>query len=150
MIKRENSIFCRVIAALYKCFVIKLIYLCSILIFPFVILKEIVSGEPEKSPLKLLPKLVKRSTSIDVGQTQHMDSSPPSDPWRFFSDIKVKLLLTYLLTLALFKHDWWEKQSSVARTTMQQFVRKPRTIKYIIQEIISVNSKIESWMLIFV
>lgn len=47
------------------------------------------TGEPENSPLKLFPKLVKRSTSIDVG---HLDASPPSDPWRFFSDIKVTFL----------------------------------------------------------
>lgn len=46
-------------------------------------------GEPDNSPLKLLPKLVKRSTSLDVGQPQNLDASPSSDPWRFFSDIKV-------------------------------------------------------------
>nr|CAI5846225.1 unnamed protein product [Callosobruchus analis] len=51
------------------------------------------------NPLKYLPKLVKRSTSVDVSSTlsqqqdkQTTDSSPPaSDPWRFFSDIKGKI-----------------------------------------------------------
>lgn len=47
-------------------------------------------GESESSPLKYLPRLVKRSTSIDVS-SQNLDSSPPSDPWRFFSDIKGKI-----------------------------------------------------------
>lgn len=43
--------------------------------------------------MKYLPKLVKRSTSIDVSAQQPpTDCSPPSsDPWRFFSDIKGKI-----------------------------------------------------------
>ncbi|RZC34748.1 testis-expressed sequence 2 protein, partial [Asbolus verrucosus] len=48
-------------------------------------------GEPESSPLKYLPRLVKRSTSIDITPTANTDASPPSDPWRFFSDIKGKI-----------------------------------------------------------
>lgn len=46
------------------------------------------------SPLKgYLPKLIKRSASIDTspaGAGNQESSSPPaSDPWRFFTDIKV-------------------------------------------------------------
>ncbi|KAJ8951537.1 hypothetical protein NQ314_007662 [Rhamnusium bicolor] len=48
-----------------------------------------VTRRADSSPLRYLPRLVKRSTSIDVSQTQPLDASPPSDPWRFFSDIKV-------------------------------------------------------------
>lgn len=48
------------------------------------------SSDQDTSPLKLFPKLVKRSTSIDVS-AQSLSSSPPSDPWRFFSDIKGKI-----------------------------------------------------------
>ncbi|XP_044252894.1 testis-expressed protein 2 isoform X2 [Tribolium madens] len=48
-------------------------------------------SEPESSPLKLLPRLVKRSTSIDITPNPNIDASPPSDPWRFFSDIKGKI-----------------------------------------------------------
>ncbi|XP_076272264.1 testis-expressed protein 2 isoform X4 [Rhynchophorus ferrugineus] len=48
------------------------------------------SSDQDTSPLKLLPKLVKRSTSIDVS-AQSLSSSPPTDPWRFFSDIKGKI-----------------------------------------------------------
>lgn len=50
-----------------------------------------VGGEPESSPLKgYLPKLIKRSASIDTSPASTtQDSSPPSDPWRFFTDIKV-------------------------------------------------------------
>ncbi|KAJ8971840.1 hypothetical protein NQ317_001553 [Molorchus minor] len=49
-------------------------------------------GEPDSSPLRYLPRLVKRSTSVDVSQPPHnLDASPPSDPWRFFSDIKGKI-----------------------------------------------------------
>ncbi|KAJ8915161.1 hypothetical protein NQ315_000413 [Exocentrus adspersus] len=49
------------------------------------------TSEAESSPLRYLPRLVKRSTSIDVAQGQQQDASPPSDPWRFFSDIKGKI-----------------------------------------------------------
>lgn len=54
---------------------------------------KIVTGDADTSPFKYLPRLGKRSTSIDVsGQTQSVESSsPPSDPWRFFSDIKGKI-----------------------------------------------------------
>lgn len=53
--------------------------------------------ESNSSPLKsYLPKLIKRSASIDTspaaggGANQESSSSPPSsDPWRFFTDIKV-------------------------------------------------------------
>ncbi|XP_018562200.1 testis-expressed protein 2-like isoform X2 [Anoplophora glabripennis] len=48
------------------------------------------AGEADSSPLRYLPRLVKRSTSVDVSQGQ-LDASPPSDPWRFFSDIKGKI-----------------------------------------------------------
>ncbi|ERL93017.1 hypothetical protein D910_10319 [Dendroctonus ponderosae] len=49
------------------------------------------SNDQDSSPLKLFPKLVKRSTSVDVSTNQTLSSSPPSDPWRFFSDIKGKI-----------------------------------------------------------
>ncbi|KAJ8942024.1 hypothetical protein NQ318_002778 [Aromia moschata] len=49
------------------------------------------TGDSESSPLRYLPRLGKRSTSVDVSQTQNLDASPPSDPWRFFSDIKGKI-----------------------------------------------------------
>lgn len=52
-------------------------------------LKLLGVNEPESSPLKLFPRLVKRSTSIDITPNTTLDASPPSDPWRFFSDIKV-------------------------------------------------------------
>lgn len=58
--------------------------------------------ESNSSPLKsYLPKLIKRSASIDTspasGATttnQESSSSPPSssDPWRFFTDIKVNFI----------------------------------------------------------
>lgn len=57
--------------------------------------------QPESSPLKgYLPKLIKRSASIDTspantassGGNCEASSSPPSDPWRFFSDIKVLII----------------------------------------------------------
>ncbi|XP_063917342.1 testis-expressed protein 2 isoform X3 [Zophobas morio] len=48
-------------------------------------------NEPDSSPLKYLPRLVKRSTSIDITPSSTIDASPPSDPWRFFSDIKGKI-----------------------------------------------------------
>lgn len=51
-----------------------------------------VANELDSSPLKYLPRLVKRSTSIDITPTTNVDASPPSDPWRFFSDIKVSLI----------------------------------------------------------
>lgn len=56
-------------------------------------MKKILVGvsEPESSPLKYLPRLVKRSTSIDITPNSNLDASPPSDPWRFFSDIKVQI-----------------------------------------------------------
>ncbi|XP_074039959.1 testis-expressed protein 2 isoform X2 [Leptinotarsa decemlineata] len=47
-------------------------------------------GEHENSPLKYFNRLGKRSSSIDVS-AQSLDASPPSDPWRFFSDIKGKI-----------------------------------------------------------
>ncbi|XP_056641762.1 testis-expressed protein 2 isoform X3 [Diorhabda sublineata] len=47
-------------------------------------------GEPDSSPLKYFNKIGKRSTSVDV-TTQPLNASPPSDPWRFFSDIKGKI-----------------------------------------------------------
>lgn len=54
------------------------------------------TGEPESSPLKgYLPKLIKRSASID---TSGQDSSPPSDPWKFLSDIKVYSKVTQKLS----------------------------------------------------
>ncbi|CAH1135926.1 unnamed protein product [Ceutorhynchus assimilis] len=49
------------------------------------------SSDQDTSPLKLLPKLAKRSTSVDVSSTQNLSSSPPADPWRFFTDIKGKI-----------------------------------------------------------
>ncbi|KAL1494416.1 hypothetical protein ABEB36_010018 [Hypothenemus hampei] len=49
------------------------------------------ASDQDSSPLKLFPKLVKRSTSVDVTTDQSLSSSPPSDPWRFFSDIKGKI-----------------------------------------------------------
>jgi hypothetical protein len=48
-------------------------------------------NEAESSPLKYLPRLVKRSTSIDITPSGNIDASPPSDPWRFFSDIRGKI-----------------------------------------------------------
>ncbi|XP_060522964.1 testis-expressed protein 2 isoform X2 [Cylas formicarius] len=51
---------------------------------------SISTGEQDTSPLKYFPKLVKRSTSVDVN-AQTLGGSPPSDPWRFFSDIKGKI-----------------------------------------------------------
>lgn len=51
------------------------------------------AGEPDSSPLRgYFPKLTKRSASIDTSPSVPQDSSPPSDPWRFFSDIKVFIL----------------------------------------------------------
>lgn len=47
-------------------------------------------GEPDSSPLKYFNKIGKRSTSVDV-TAQPLNASPPSDPWRFFSDIKGKI-----------------------------------------------------------
>ncbi|CAG9826944.1 unnamed protein product [Diabrotica balteata] len=47
-------------------------------------------GEPESSPLKYFNKIGKRSTSVDV-TNQPLNASPPSDPWRFFSDIRGKI-----------------------------------------------------------
>lgn len=50
------------------------------------------SGEAENSPIKVyLPKLIKRSASIDTSPSAPQDSSPPADPWRFFTDIKGKI-----------------------------------------------------------
>ncbi|CAG9824129.1 unnamed protein product [Phaedon cochleariae] len=48
-------------------------------------------GEPDSSPLKYLNRLSKRSTSVDVSSAHPSDASPPSDPWKFFSDIKGKI-----------------------------------------------------------
>ncbi|CAG9860576.1 unnamed protein product [Phyllotreta striolata] len=48
-------------------------------------------GEPDSSPLKYFNKLGKRSTSVDVTSNQPLNASPPSDPWRFFTDIKGKI-----------------------------------------------------------
>ncbi|XP_065158108.1 testis-expressed protein 2 isoform X1 [Atheta coriaria] len=45
------------------------------------------ASDVESSPYKS-NKLGKRSTSVDVST---VDLSPPSDPWRFFSDIKGKI-----------------------------------------------------------
>ncbi|XP_066253655.1 testis-expressed protein 2 isoform X2 [Euwallacea similis] len=49
------------------------------------------SSDQDSRALKLFPKLVKRSTSVDVSTNQSLSSSPPNDPWRFFSDIKGKI-----------------------------------------------------------
>lgn len=47
------------------------------------------TSELESSPLRsYLPRIGKRSTSIDTSFTAQ-DSSPPSDPWKFFAEIKV-------------------------------------------------------------
>lgn len=53
---------------------------------------SLVTEELESSPLRgYLPKLIKRSASIDTSPSVPQDSSPPSDPWRFFTDIKGKI-----------------------------------------------------------
>ncbi|XP_025836448.1 testis-expressed protein 2 isoform X2 [Agrilus planipennis] len=43
------------------------------------------------SKLLYLPRLSKRSTSIDTAALTYQDSSPPSDPWKFLADIKGKI-----------------------------------------------------------
>lgn len=60
------------------------------------------TGEAESSPLRgYLPKLIKRSASIDTSPAASVgqDSSPPSDPWRFLSDIKVGFYFNFFFLL---------------------------------------------------
>lgn len=65
----------------------EIVYLDKIVIILFCLEK---SAEVETSPRRsILPLLGKKSTSVDVNTTNAQDSSPPSDPWRFLSDIKV-------------------------------------------------------------
>lgn len=54
--------------------------------------QQTVGESNNSSPLKgYLPKLIKRSASIDTSPagSGNQESPPSSDPWRFFTDIKV-------------------------------------------------------------
>ncbi|KAK4874750.1 hypothetical protein RN001_014110 [Aquatica leii] len=52
--------------------------------------KSVGVSDPDTSPLRYLPRLGKRSTSIDTSLTSQ-DSSPPTDRWKFFTEIKGKI-----------------------------------------------------------
>ncbi|CAH1104397.1 unnamed protein product [Psylliodes chrysocephalus] len=56
----------------------------------------------DSSPLKYFNKIGKRSVSVDITNSQPLSASPPSDPWRFFSDIKVSVALKTKVEDALF------------------------------------------------
>ncbi|KAF5288346.1 hypothetical protein FQR65_LT12081 [Abscondita terminalis] len=48
------------------------------------------ASDSDSSPLRYLPRLGKRSSSVDASLTSQ-DSSPPTDRWKFFSEIKGKI-----------------------------------------------------------
>lgn len=57
--------------------------------------QESQGGDSESSPLRIyLPRIGKRSTSVDIPP---QDASPPSDPWKFFTDIKVNTSIVVVL-----------------------------------------------------
>ncbi|GJQ83917.1 hypothetical protein Trydic_g19855 [Trypoxylus dichotomus] len=71
------------------------------------------STDVETSPRRsILPILGKRSTSVDVNSTNVQDSSLPSDPWRFLSDIKGKITKSVEVRLTEYKARTMENEGS--------------------------------------
>ncbi|KAK9752721.1 hypothetical protein QE152_g4042 [Popillia japonica] len=67
----------------------------------------------ETSPRRsILPLLGKRSISADVNSTSAQDSSPPSDPWRFLSDIKGKITKSVEVKFTEYKTRTMENEGS--------------------------------------
>ncbi|KAI4456263.1 tex2 protein-related [Holotrichia oblita] len=73
------------------------------------------STDIETSPRRsILPLLGKRSVSVDVNSTgaPPQDSSPPSDPWRFLSDIKGKITKSVEVKFTEYKTRTTENEGS--------------------------------------
>ncbi|KRT81306.1 hypothetical protein AMK59_5952, partial [Oryctes borbonicus] len=60
----------------------------------------------------ILPILGKRSTSIDVNSANAQESSSPSDPWRFLSDIKGKITKSVEVRLTEYKARTMDNEGS--------------------------------------